>query len=270
MFLLSKWREASYRGGQLPAEPFTIAGNFHYVGANDVAAFLITGPQGHVLIDGGYPLTAPMIIGSVEKLGFRMKDVKLLLNSEAHFDHAGGLAELQRASGARLFASEASAGPLAAGGDDPDIKWPMRLMAKVLRYPAPRVDYRFKDGETISVGPVEVTAHVTPGHTRGCTSYSFRVRDGDRNLTVVSACSLVVLQGLRYEGYAADMAFSIQRLRGIPADIWVTSHARLFGRYRKFAARDTAKSPVDPFIDRAGYKAYLDSGEARLRRGAMQ
>src|SRR5262245_1545339 len=106
-------------GGQGPAEPFRIAGNLYYVGATDVAAFLITGPDGHIVLDGGYPTTAPMIMASIQKLGFDIKDVKVLLNSEPHPDHAGGLDVLRQASGAELWASEASAYTLASGGDDP-------------------------------------------------------------------------------------------------------------------------------------------------------
>src|SRR5829696_9050040 len=110
----ASWREASRQGGQQPADPFRIAGNLYYVGASDVAAFLITGSEGHVLIDGGYPGTAPMIMASIAQLGFKITDVKVLLNSEPHYDHAGGLAELQEASGAELWASDASADVLAA------------------------------------------------------------------------------------------------------------------------------------------------------------
>ena len=265
------WRNATKLGGQEPAEPFRIAGNFYYVGANDVAAFLITGPEGHVVLDGGYPTTAPMIMASIAKLGFDIKDVKVLLNSEPHPDHAGGLSVLQQASGAELWASEASADAIAAGGDDPDVILPLRALFWIglVGYPAARVDHRFKDGDTIRVGPIALTAHVTGGHTRGCTSWSFAVRDGDRALNVVSACSLVALQGTRYPEQAADFERSFRVLRSIPADIWVTSHARLWGRYRKFVASATAKNPVDPFIDPEGYRAYIDTYEAEFRQGVV-
>ncbi len=266
------WRRSSEQGGQQPAQPFRIAGNLWYVGANDVAAFLITGPEGHILIDGGYPGTAPMIMESIATLGFDIADVEVLLNSEPHFDHAGGLAELQRASGAELWASPASAEVIAAGGDDPDIILPLRMLFWIglLGYDAPRVDNVFDDGDTIRVGPLAVTAHVTGGHTRGCTSYSFPVQDGERELLAVSACSLVVLGATGYEEQSADLERTFRVLRSLPADVWVTSHARLWGRYRKFMARDTAASPVEPFIDPEGYRAYIDSGEARFRRGVVQ
>ncbi len=272
VFLFMKWRDASNHGGQQPAEPFRIAGNLYYVGANDVAAFLVTGPEGHVLIDGGYPGTAPMIVASIAKLGFDIRDVEVLLNSDPHFDHAGGLAALQQASGAELWASEASAATIASGGADPDLALPLRALFRIgiLSYPAARVDHRFQDGDTIRVGPVALTAHVTGGHTRGCTSWSFPVRDGDRVLNVVSACSLVVLQGIGYPGQEADFERTFRVLRSLPADVWVTSHARLWGRYRKFVARDTAKDPAAPFIDPEGYRAYIDTAEARFRRGVVQ
>ena len=109
LVFVGRWLNATKIGGQQPAEPFRIAGNFYYVGANDIAAFLITGPEGHVVLDAGYPTTAPMIMASIAKLGFDIKDVKVLLNSEPHPDHAGGLAVLQQASGAELWASDASA-----------------------------------------------------------------------------------------------------------------------------------------------------------------
>src|SRR6187401_2547735 len=110
LVLLGRWLNATKIGGQGPAEPFRIAGNFYYVGATDASAFLITGPEGHVVLDAGYPTTARMVMASIAKLGFDIKDIKVLLNSEPHPDHGGGLAALQQASGAQLWASEASAG----------------------------------------------------------------------------------------------------------------------------------------------------------------
>ena len=267
--LVGRWLNATKVGGQEPAEPFRIAGNFYYVGANDVAAFLITGPEGHVVLDGGYPTTARLIMASIAKLGFDIKDVKVLLNSEPHPDHGGGLAVLQQASGAQLWASDASADSLASGGDDADAMLPLRalLWIGVLGYPPPRVDHRFNDGDTIRVGPIALTAHVTAGHTRGCTSWSFPVRDGDRVLNVVSACDMGVLATSTYPEQAADRERSLRVLRSLPADIWVTNHARAWGRYRKFVASAAAKKPVDPFIDPEGYRAFIDAAEAELRQG---
>jgi metallo-beta-lactamase class B len=257
--------------GSSPPNRSASPANFYYVGANDVAAFLITGPEGHVVLDGGYPSTALMIMESIAKLGFDIKDVKVLLNSDPHRDHAGGLAALQRASGAELWASEASAGVLASGGDDPDIALPFRAIVwtGIGGYPAPRIDRRFKNGDTIRVGPIALTAHVTGGHTRYCTSWSFEVREGARVLNVVSVCSLVTLEMSRYPGQREDFERTFRVLRSLPVDIWVTEHARLFGRYRKFVARDTAKNPEDPFIDPDGYRAFIDAAEQEFRQGVM-
>ena len=269
LLLVARWLNATKRGGQQPAEPFRIAGNLYYVGANDVSAFLITGPEGHIVLDGGYPSTAPMIMASIAKLGFDIRDVKVLLNSEPHPDHGGGLGVLQKASGAELWASDASAYSLASGGDDPDMVLPLRVLARlgVVGYPGMRVDHRLKDGDTVRLGPLALTAHITGGHTRGCTSWSFPVRDGNRVLNVVSACDLVPLATAQYPGQKADLERSFQVLRSLPVDVWVTCHARAWGRYRKFVARATAKDPVDPFIDPDGYRAYIDSAEEKLRTG---
>ncbi|MEO5760806.1 MAG: subclass B3 metallo-beta-lactamase [Vicinamibacteria bacterium] len=273
--LFPLWRDAGRHGGQTEAEPFRIAGNFYYVGASDVTAFLITSPEGHVLIDGGYPGTPPLILASIAKLGFNIKDVKILLNSEPHFDHAGGLAELQKASGAELWASEASADTMAAGGDEGENATflPMRMFvwAGISRYAAPQVDHRFKDGATVTLGQIKLTAHITGGHSRGCTTWTFSVRDGNRELNVVSACSMGLLPGMslvepeNYPGIRADFEHTFRLLRSLPEDIWVTSHARAFGRYRKFVESGKAKDPVAPFIDREGYLAFIDAGEKGFR-----
>jgi metallo-beta-lactamase class B len=270
-FLFRTWKANAERGGQEAAEPFRIAGNFYYVGANDAAVFLITGPDGHVLLDGGYPGTPPLILASIARLGFDIKDVKILINSSPHGDHAGGLAALQQASGAALWASEASAEIIASGGDSPDFVLPLRalLWTGILAYPPARVDHRFKDGDTIRLGPIALTAHVTGGNARGCTSWSFAVRDGDRMLDVVSVCSLTVVELLRYPGQQADLERSFRVLRSLPADIWVTSRARQWGRYRKFVASKTAANPVDAFIDPDGYQAFIDAAEDEFRRGVV-
>lgn len=273
------WREAGLRGGQRPAEPFRIAGSVYYVGANDVAAFLVTGPAGHVLIDGGYPRTPALIMASVERLGFRMRDVKLLLNSEPHFDHAGGLPELQRVSGAQLWASEASVAALESGDGGREVGVPpARVLAwlGITRHPPARVHRVLRDGDTIRVGPVTIVPHLTPGHTPGCTSFEIPVREGDRTLRVLSTCSLVLFETMSlvppeaWPGIATDMARTITTLRALDPDIWVTSHARLWRRWDKFRASRTAADPVAPFIDRAGFRAYVDSGEARFRRRLAQ
>ena len=271
LFLGMQWKANAECHGQGEAEPFRIAGNFYFVGATDVSVFLITGREGHVILGGGYPIMAPMIMASIATLGFDIKDVKVLLDSHAGPDGAGELAALQRASGAKLWASEASANIIASGGDNPDWALPLRALIRsgLAGYPPARVDHRFKDGDTIRVGSIALTAHITSGGERGCTSWSFPVRDGNRMLNVVSACGLGMTLGMRYPEQAADIERSLRVLRSLPVDIWVTSHGRPWGRYRKFVESRTAKNPVDPFIDPEGYREYIDAAEAEYRSGLV-
>lgn len=265
-----QWRAAIARNRSIPDEPFQIADNLYYVGSTGVTAFLLTGPDGHVLIDGGYPETAPLIIGSIAKLGFSIKDVKVLLNSHAHFDHAGGLRELQQASAAQLWISEGDADLVARGGaGDRGSYGPLRFLG-VGRFPAPRVDHRVKDGDTVRVGPIALTAHITAGHTPGCTSWSFPVRDGDRELLAVDVCSLTLLPFMHladpqaYPGIRDDFERSFKTLRALPADIFLGSHGSFFDLSRKRNAQSGAERRVDPFIDRDGYRRYIDNAEQRF------
>ena len=267
----SLWRSAIKRNRSVPDEPFQIAGNLYYVGSTGITSFLITGPEGHVLIDGGYPETAPLIIGSIAQLGFNIKDVKVLLNSHAHFDHAGGLRELQEASGAQLWISEGDAPIIEAGGaGDRATYGPLRFIG-FGKFPAPRVDQRFKDGDTIKVGPLALTAHVTAGHTPGCTSWSFVVHHGERDLLAVAVCSLTLLPFMSlgeqesYPGIRSDFEQSFRTLRSLPAGIFLGSHGSFFDMDRKLQDRKSAKDAVDPFVDRAGYLSYLDRTERQFR-----
>ena len=271
IFLAYQWNAAIKRNRSIPDEPFRIAGNLYYVGSTGITSFLITGPEGHILIDGGYPETAPLIIGSIARLGFDIADVKVLLNSHAHFDHAGGLRELQKRSGAQLWVSEGDAPMIAAGGAGDRSFGPLRHL-RLGRFPAARVDHRFRDGDTIRVGPLALTAHVTAGHTPGCTSWSFPVRHGDRELLAVSICSLSLLPFMSfvepesYPGIRAGFERSFATLRSLPADIFLGSHGSFFDLHRKLGERASAADPVEPFIDREGYLEYIDWAEERFRK----
>jgi metallo-beta-lactamase class B len=254
ILLVLLWRSAITRNRSVPSEPFQIAGNLYHVGHTGMAAFLLTGPEGHVLIDGGYPEHAPLIISSIAELGFDIADVKVLLNSHPHSDHAGGLRALQEASGAELWVSEGDADVMADGGRGDLALGPLRhlWLIGLLRFPAPRVDHRFEDGATIRVGSLELTAHVTAGHTRGCTSWSFPVRDGDRELLAVSICSLTLFPFVSltepeaYVGIRSDFERSFSTLRGLPADIFLGSHTDWFSMRRKRGERADAENPLGP------------------------
>jgi metallo-beta-lactamase class B len=273
-----QWRAAIKRNRSIPDEPFRIAGNLYYVGATGITSFLLTGPEGDVLIDGGYPETAPLIIASIRKLGFDIKDVKILLNTHAHSDHAGGLHQLQAASGAQLWISEGDADAVATGSGSDAALGRLRMLRFLgaFKMPAARVDHRFKDGTKIRLGPIELTAHVTAGHTRGCTSWSFPVRDGNRDLLAVEVCSLTLFPFVRlvdpeaYPGIRSDFERSFATLRNLPADIFLGSHAEFFDLNRKRRERAKADNPVDPFIDRPGYRAYIDRSEQRFRKALAE
>lgn len=207
-------------------EPFTVIGNIHYVGTAGVSAFLITTPEGHFLLDGALPQSAPQIITNVEALGFRIDDVRYLLNSHAHIDHAGGLARLQRASGAHMVASEPDRGALEAGrvGYGPSADW---------AFPPVRVDQVIGDGETLTLGGVTLTAHLTTGHTRGCTSWSMDVRGADgRPHRAFFHCSASVgghsLVPPAYPGIVENYRATFARLRGVEADVLLANHNNFF------------------------------------------
>jgi metallo-beta-lactamase class B len=265
-----QWRAAIGGNRASSNAPFQIAGNLYSVGSFDVTSFLLTGPEGHVLIDGGYAETAPLIIENIAELGFDIADVKVLLNSHAHFDHAGGLAALQDASGAELWISEGDAEAVAAGGaDDPTIG-PARDLG-LGTFPAPHINHRFEDGATIRLGPLALTGHVTGGHTRGCTSWSFPVQGGERELLAVSICSLSVLPGVSlvepetYPGIRGDFERSFTKLRSLSADIFLGSHGSFFAVERKLRERVASGDRGKPFVDRAGYQRFIDEAEARFR-----
>lgn len=265
VMLAIKWKAVSDMGGQIRQAPFRIAGNLYYVGTTDVTSFLITSPQGHVLIDGGYPGTADMIMQNIGSLGFRITDVKVLLNSHGHLDHAGGLAALQKVSGAKLWVSKPEADMISSGGASSHNIGVMNFLVYtgLAKYPAPRIDHLYNDGEKIHLGATELTAHITPGHTPGCTSWSFFVQDSGRNLLVVSIGSLTVLPvPKKYKAQLQDeFKHSFQTLRNLPADIFLGSHAGFFHMREKRKARDTAADPVAPFIDRDGYLKYIARAE---------
>lgn len=274
-FLGYEWQAAIAHNRGTPDEPFRIAGNLYYVGNAGVTSFLLTDPAGDVLIDGGYPESAPAIIASIAKLGFDIRDVKLLLNTHAHSDHAGGLRALQQASGAELWISQGDSAVIADGGAGDRALGRLRYFGMLtggLKFDPPHIDHTFTDGAVIRVGGIALTAHVTAGHTRGCTSWSFPVHDGDRDLLAVDVCSLTLFPFVSlvapesYPGIRSDFEHSFHTLRSLPADIFLASHADMFDLYRKRRARATAADSVAPFVDRAGYLAYIDSSEARFRR----
>ncbi len=260
------------RSWNQPVEPFRIAGNLYYVGASDITSYLITTPKGHILIDGGFVETAPLIRESVKKLGFRMEDVKILLSSHAHYDHAGGLAALKKMTGARFFSSQADA-PAHARGDKND-----PVLGDHSSYPPVQADRLLKDGDTVTLGGSTLTAHVTAGHTRGCTTWTMKVDDGGRKLDAVFICSTSVLPKTRlgdigggggggsptYPGIADDYARTFRVLRELPCDLFLASHGSFYNLKDKAERRRKGEGP-NPFVDPEGYKQYVERSEKAFR-----
>jgi metallo-beta-lactamase class B len=230
-----------------PHAPFRLHGNSYYVGTAGLASILITSPEGHVLIDGGLPDTAPLILANIRALGFDIADVKLILNSHPHYDHAGGIAALQHLSDAAVVMSAPSARVLATGKSEPGD--PQYGIA----YDIPAVPgvTALVDGTSLRVGPIEVTPHVTGGHTPGSTTWTWRSCDGEQCLdlvyadsqTPVSADGFRFTDSPRYPDAIADFRRGHARIGSMPCDILVTPHpgaSRLWERLARGTLRDPA------------------------------
>lgn len=237
-----------------PFEPFTVIGNIHYVGMDGIGAYLITTPDGHILLDGGFAQSAPAIIANIERLGFDIADVRYLLNSHAHHDHAAGLARLQRASGAQMIASAPDWPALEAG------RFPFGP-SEAVRFPPVRVDRVIADGETVALGGVALTAHITPGHTPGCTSWRMDVAgaDGARHRAFFHCSATVAGQSLippAYPTIVADFQSTFARVREIDADVLLTNHPGFMDMHAR-RARQIA-GDADAFVDPEALDAFND------------
>jgi metallo-beta-lactamase class B len=255
-------------GWSQPREPFRVFGNTWFVGGG-VSSVLITTPKGHVLIDGGLTQTAPQVAANIAKLGFRLEDIKVIVNSHTHYDHAGGIAALQRASGAPIAASPEAARALERGGpteNDPQFGFGPAHN----NFPAVAKVRIITDGDTIKLGGMEVTAHYTPGHTPGGTSWTWKSCENDRCLNMVYADSLnsVSAPGFKFSADAkrvAEFEKSIETVAGLPCDILLTPHPEAFDLDARIAARDRDPKS-NPFLDPNGCKAYAAGARERLAK----
>ncbi len=242
-----------------PIKPFRVAGNVYYVGVIGLSSFLITSPQGHILLDSGLRATVPLIRRNVKALGFKMSDVRILINSHSHFDHAGGLAELKRLTGAKLMISEGDAEQIRRGGRG-DFAWGDRFAFE----PAV-VDRVLRDHDKVELGGVTMVARITPGHTRGNTTWTMTVREGGEDLNVVVAGSMSIpgyklLNNENYPRIVEDYAYSFELLKSLKCDVFLAPHGSLFSlseKRRKISARRK-----NPFIDPEGYREFLATTEA--------
>ena len=247
-----------------PVEPFRIAGNVYYVGAKEVASYLVATPAGHVVIDSGFAETVPRVLANVRALGFEPKDVKWLLISHAHYDHVGGIADLRDATGAKVAVSAGDAEQAKNGGKG-DFQWGDRFTYRPFT-----ADRLLRDGDTVALGGTTLTANVTPGHTRGCTSWSTDVVERGKPLCVLVLCS-VTAPGYRLAGNAAypqivdDYRATFRRLAAMPVDVFLAAHGSFFGLLDKRAA--LCRNPeTNPFVDPQGYRDHVERLRQELER----
>lgn len=251
-----------WRSWNQPVEPFRIVGNIYYVGASDIAVFLIASPQGHVLLDGGFKETAPQVIANIRKLGFKVEDVKYILNSHAHFDHAAGIAELKRATNAQFVASKEDGALMARGGKG-DFQFGDRF-----QFPPVKPDRIIEDGDTVSVGSTVMTARITPGHTKGCTTWTTQIEASGHRYNVVFVCSTSapdykLLSNQKYPNIVSDYRTTFARLKSFPCDVFLGSHGRFFDLASKRAAMK--RNPAsNPFVNSQDYRNYLSRSEAEF------
>jgi metallo-beta-lactamase class B len=236
-----------------PTEPFRMIGNVYYVGTDGLASYLITSPQGHILVDTVMPDATSQIKANMEKLGFKVADIKFILNTHAHIDHAGGLAEMKQASGAQVVVGEADK-PLLEGG-----YYPGQREETALAFPPVKVDRTVHEGDTVTVGDVTLTARETPGHSPGCTSWSFPVKDGDATRSVLIFCSgTVALNRLAgnptYPGIIDDYRKTFARAKEMKADVLLAPHPEMYGMAEK-RAKITEGAP-NPFVNPGEFNAY--------------
>jgi metallo-beta-lactamase class B len=242
--------------------PRRIIGNIYYVGMSGVSSWLITTPEGHILIDSTFEETVPQICRNIEQLGFRVGDIKWLLSSHAHVDHTGGHALMKRLSGARIVSSAADAQVMASGGADDFSPFPKKLLA----YTPVKADRIVKDGDEVSLGGVTLTAHLTPGHTKGATTWTMPVKDGEQTYNVVFFSSVSIVAPTRllnnpdYPSIAEDYAATFKKLKALPCDIFLAPHGDQFGLAEKLQRLEQGASP-NPFIDAAGWRTLIAKTE---------
>lgn len=251
--------DETWRSWNRPVKPYRVIANIYYVGASDVTSFLITTPQGHILLDSGFAETVPIIKDNINKLGFKLADIKILINSHAHSDHAGGLALLKELTGAKLMISEADSLLISNGGKG-DFQWGDKLS-----YQPAKVDRTLRDKDRVELGGVTMIARSTPGHTKGCTTWTMQVEEGGKLLDVVfigsaSAPGYKLTDNHNYPNIAADYARTFRLLKELPCDVFLGPHGSFFSMTEKMLQLEQgAKS--NPFIDPAGYRSFIKQTE---------
>jgi metallo-beta-lactamase class B len=244
-------KQASKFDQDFPAHK--VVGNIYYVGTADLGSYLITTPQGDILVNTDFERNVPQIRASVEKLGFKFTDIKIILGSHAHGDHMEGDALAKELSGARVMAMEQ------------DVPALQKMMPGGKPHP---IDKILHDGEQVKLGNAVLTAHVTAGHTKGCTTWSTKATEGGKTYDVVIVCSVgfnpgyVLVGNKDYPQIADDYVRSFATLRKLPCDIFIAAHASFYDMETKYAK--LAQGGPNPFLDHAGYLAYIDLKEKQF------
>lgn len=248
--------------GDEPFPAHKVAGNTYYVGSKALATYLITTPEGHILINSSFEETVPLIRVAVESLGFKLRDVKIILASHAHSDHVAGHALLQDLTGAKVFVMEGDDKVIASGGEG-------QYLYTTSRWKKCPVDRVLKDGDKVELGGATLIARKTPGHTRGCTTWTWQEKSEGKLLDVVVIGSPNVNPGYRlvdnkdYPEIAADFAKTFEVLKSLKCDVFLGAHGDYYGMLAK---HEKMKDGINPFIDPAGYQAYIDLKEKAFRK----
>ena len=264
----SQQNHVAFESSTRPDAPFHLIGNIFYVGGKDLTSYLITTPNGLILLDGGSAALAPVIKKNIEELGFRIEDIRFLLNSHAHLDHAGGLALLKKLSGAKMVASEGDLPLLERRSQDPQF-------GGRLGFYGVQVDQVIHDGQALELGGVSVHAVLTPGHTPGCTTWTMTVTEGGKKYDVVFLCSISVPQEYRlinnnaYPQIVSDYEHSFDRLKHLPCDVFLGAHGSFFDLKEKRARLKAGVRP-NPFIDPNAFRWFVAASEREFRQALQE
>ncbi|MCX6952656.1 MAG: subclass B3 metallo-beta-lactamase [Verrucomicrobia bacterium] len=249
-----------------PVPPRHLLANVHYVGAVGVSSFLITTPAGHFLLDTGFEDTVPIIQRGVEALGFKLTDIKFILSSHAHIDHVAGHARMKKLTGALVVASAGDTRALESGGEDDYIQWPKDSIV----YAPVKVDRIVADGERLTLGGTTLTAHLTPGHTRGATTWTMDVTQDGRARHVVFFSSATINAGTRlvnnplFPDFVEQFEATFAKLKSLPCDIFFAPHGDQFGMTGKFSRLDRGENE-SPLVDPAGWQRLIAGTERAFR-----
>jgi metallo-beta-lactamase class B len=272
----ASWLSAQTTPGSqflVPFPAYKIIGNVYFVGTQSLGNFLIVTPQGNILINSGLEDNVPLIQQSVEKPGFHFKDTKILLISQAHFDHDAGNAKVKELTGAKYMVMDADVPVVESGGkadfyynDSSELSADTKAL---IHYPPAKVDRVLHDGDTVELGGTVLTAHLTPGHTKGCTTWTMRVNDGGKTYDLVIVGGVSANEGYRlvnnsiYPQMAADFEKTFRVLKSLPCDVFLGAHGSYYDMEAKYARiKDGGASP---FIDPEGYKSFVAEYEKIFR-----